>query len=105
MHPLTASLISSLTPSSIIQTPPTDYETVLARLATDIDEAKTHLSEIRLRERRSSLLINAYGIAAWAVWLGLWWVKGLPLGLLGWSPDGYEWKLVGTGGAALGPIG
>ncbi|CAD6588928.1 MAG: hypothetical protein TREMPRED_005203, partial [Tremellales sp. Tagirdzhanova-0007] len=84
---------------------PTDYETVLARLATDVDEAKTHLSEIRLRERRSSLLVNVYGIAVWAVWLGLWWVKGLPLGLLGWSPDRYEWKLAGTGGAALGPIG
>lgn len=87
------------------QSPPTDYETVLARLATDINDAKKHLSEIRLRERRSSLLINAYGLALWAVWVGLWWVRGLPFGLLGWSSDGLEWKAVGGGGVAAGPLG
>ena len=83
----------------------TDYESLLAKLANDITEAKTHLSEIRLRERRSSLLINAYGLAAWAVWAGLWWVRGLPFGLLGWNPDGYEWRAVGGGGVAIGPLG
>ncbi|WVW83442.1 hypothetical protein I302_105463 [Kwoniella bestiolae CBS 10118] len=83
---------------------PPDYETLLARLATDINEAKTHLSEIRLRERRFSLLINLYGIALWAVWVGLWWVHGLPLGLLGLSQHDTEGRIIGASGIALGPI-
>jgi hypothetical protein len=62
-----------------LQSSKPDYETVLAQLATDINDAKIHLSEIRLRERRFTLLVNAYGIALWAVWVGLWWVRGLPL--------------------------
>ncbi|WVQ70386.1 uncharacterized protein L199_008613 [Kwoniella botswanensis] len=83
---------------------PPDYETLLARLATDINEAKTHLSEIRLRERRFSLLINLYGIALWAVWVGLWWVHGLPLGLIGLSHHDTEGRIIGAAGIALGPI-
>ncbi|ORY32080.1 hypothetical protein BCR39DRAFT_524090 [Naematelia encephala] len=81
-----------------------DYETLLSRLATDIDDAKTHLSEIRLRERRALLLVNAYGIALWAVWVGLWWVGGLPFGLLGWDARGRNAKVVGGAGIAAGPI-
>ncbi|OCF44712.1 hypothetical protein I317_01401 [Kwoniella heveanensis CBS 569] len=81
-----------------------DYETVLARLATDINEAKTHLSEIRLRERRISLLINLYGIGLWALWVGLWWVHGLPLGLIGLSHKDVEGKAVEIAGIAGGPI-
>ncbi|WVR04954.1 hypothetical protein IAU60_001966 [Kwoniella sp. DSM 27419] len=81
-----------------------DYETVLARLATDINEAKTHLSEIRLRERRTSLLINLYGFGLWAVWVGLWWLDGLPLGLIGLSHRSTEGRAVGAAGIAAGPI-
>ncbi|WWC85216.1 uncharacterized protein L201_000075 [Kwoniella dendrophila CBS 6074] len=83
---------------------PPDYETLLARLATDINEAKTHLSEIKLRERRVSLLINLYGIGLWAIWLGLYWVHGLPLGLIGLSQHDTEGKAIGVAGIALGPI-
>ncbi|KAK8870027.1 hypothetical protein IAR55_000597 [Kwoniella newhampshirensis] len=83
---------------------PPDYETLLARLATDISEAKTHLSEIRLRERRFSLLVNAYGVAAWAVWVGLWWVNGLPLGLIGLSHRDIEGRVISLGGIMGGPV-
>ncbi|RSH95655.1 hypothetical protein EHS25_000747 [Saitozyma podzolica] len=81
-----------------------DYETVLAQLATDINDAKIHLSEIRLRERRFTLLVNAYGIALWAVWVGLWWVRGLPLGLVGLSFNDVEGRLLGAGGVLVGPV-
>ena len=87
-----------------LQAAPPDYETVLARLATDINDAKVHLSEIRLRERRLSLLVNLYGIGAWVVWVGLWWVRGLPFGLLGWTAGGVESRVVGIAGMAGGPL-
>ncbi|WVQ78166.1 hypothetical protein IAT38_000249 [Cryptococcus sp. DSM 104549] len=83
---------------------PPDYETLLSRLATDIADAKTHLSEIRLRERRSALLINLYGLAIWGVWFGLWWVRGLPLGLVGVSSDEPLGKIVGVAGVMGGPV-
>ncbi|CAK9781532.1 unnamed protein product [Cutaneotrichosporon oleaginosum] len=78
----------------------TDYETVLAQLATEINEAKQNLSEIRLRQRRFTLVVNAYGIGLWAVILGLWYLGKLPWGLVGWDADGTEAKVVG--GAAVG---
>lgn len=81
-----------------------DYETLLAKLSTEIDEARVHLSEVRLRERRWSLLVNLYGIALWAVLVGLWWTRHLPLGLLGWSSDGMEAKIVGTSIVAAAPV-
>lgn len=62
-----------------------------------------HLSEIRLRERRLRLLVNLYGLGAWAVWVGLWWIRGLPLGLLGLR-EGQEARVVGGAGVAAGPI-
>lgn len=84
--------------------PATDYETLLSRLASDVHDAKVHLSEIRLRERRFGFLVNLYGLALWAVWAGLWWVNGLPFGLLGWDHGGLEAKAVGGGGLLAGPI-
>jgi hypothetical protein len=94
---------------SCLHTPPSqpaapDYETLLSRLSTEIAEAKTHLSEIRLRERRLTLLINAYGVALWAIWAGLWWIGGLPLGLFGWDSRGNEASFVGIGGVGAGPL-
>jgi hypothetical protein len=86
------------------QSSPPDYETLLARLATDINDAKVQLSEIRLRERRFTLLGNAYGIALWAVWVGLWWVRGLPLRLIGLQVDSGEGRLVGAAGVLGGPF-
>jgi hypothetical protein len=81
-----------------------DYETLLSRLSSDISDAKIHLSEIRLRERRSALLITLYGLGLWALWAGLWWVGGLPFGLLGWDREGMEVKIVGAAGVGIGPI-
>jgi hypothetical protein len=81
-----------------------DYETLLSRLSSDISDAKIHLSEIRLRERRSALLITLYGLGLWALWAGLWWVGGLPFGLLGWDREGMEVKVVGAAGVGIGPI-
>ncbi|EIW70260.1 hypothetical protein TREMEDRAFT_71568 [Tremella mesenterica DSM 1558] len=83
---------------------PPDYETLLSRLATDINDAKQSLAEIRLRERRMSLLINAYGIGLWVLWSGLWWVRGLPLGLIGLRGDKGEGRLIGVAGMAAGPL-
>ena len=81
-----------------------DYETLLSGLSGDIEEVKVHLSEIRLRERRWSLLVNAYGVAIWAVWVGLWWIRALPLGLFRLSGDSVEGKAIGIGGIAAGPF-
>lgn len=81
-----------------------DYETLLSRLSSDISDAKIHLSEIRLRERRSALLITLYGLGLWALWAGLWWVGGLPFGLLGWDRESMEVKIVGAAGVGIGPI-
>jgi hypothetical protein len=87
-----------------LQSSTPDYETLLSRLSSDISDAKIHLSEIRLRERRSALLITLYGLGLWGVWAGLWWVGGLPFGLLGWDRDGMEVRLVGAAGVGIGPI-
>lgn len=84
--------------------PATDYETVLSRLASDVHDAKVHLSEIRLRERRLSFMTNLYGLALWALWAGLWWVHGIPFGLVGWHHDDLEAKAVGLGGILAGPV-
>ncbi|KAK1924624.1 hypothetical protein DB88DRAFT_524678 [Papiliotrema laurentii] len=81
-----------------------DYETLLAQLSSQIDESRVHLSEIRLRERRWSLLINLYGIALWAVLVGLWWTRTLPLGLLGWRSDGTEAKIIGAAIVGAAPV-
>jgi hypothetical protein len=77
---------------------------VLARLSTEINEAKTNLSEIRLRERRISLLLYAYGVLGWAVWVGLWWIHGLPWALFGINAETLG-RALGAAGVIGGPIG
>ena len=77
---------------------------MLARLATEINDAKLHLSEVRLRERRYSLLLNAYGVGLWAIWFGLWWFQGIPWGLIGWYEGGSAARAAGVGGVVAGPI-
>ncbi|KAK7685486.1 hypothetical protein QCA50_011350 [Cerrena zonata] len=57
---------------------PEDYEQVLALLAIDIQKRQTHLSEIRLRERRSTLLFSIYAIALWGAYVSLWYTDWLP---------------------------
>ncbi|KAF9535207.1 hypothetical protein CPB83DRAFT_755476 [Crepidotus variabilis] len=55
-----------------------DYETVLSNLATDIQKRQVHLSEIRLRERRSTLLVTLYTLAAWVAYGSIWYLNALP---------------------------
>ncbi|KAG8945018.1 hypothetical protein FRC04_001274 [Tulasnella sp. 424] len=52
---------------------PDDYERVLASLSLSISSAQTRLSEIRLRERRSTLLVTLYAIGFWMLYVLLWW--------------------------------
>ncbi|KAJ9103646.1 hypothetical protein QFC19_004221 [Naganishia cerealis] len=83
----------------------TDYETVLSRLSSEITEAKQHLSEIRLRQRRASLLINLYGVILWLVWCGLWYFQKLPWGLVGLFADDILAQGAGLAVVVLGPVG
>jgi len=55
-----------------------DYETILAELASDVQKRQTLLSEIRLRERRSTLLVTLYTLAAWTAYVSLWYMNILP---------------------------
>ncbi|BEI85274.1 hypothetical protein CcaverHIS002_0506750 [Cutaneotrichosporon cavernicola] len=82
----------------------TDYETVLAQLATEINEAKQNLSEIRLRQRRFTLALNAYGVGLWAVILGLWYWGRLPWGLVGWDAEGTEARVAGGLAVGVAPV-
>ncbi|KAF8521329.1 hypothetical protein JB92DRAFT_2891327 [Gautieria morchelliformis] len=50
-----------------------DYEQVLASLALSIHKRQTQLSEIRLRERRATLLFTSWALAAWVAYVALWW--------------------------------
>jgi len=55
-----------------------DYESVLQDLQLDIDTRQTRLSEIRLRERRSTLAVTIYTLLAWSLYLLLWYIRFLP---------------------------
>ena len=55
-----------------------DYEHVLAALALDIQKRQTKLSEIRLRERRSTLLTTLYTIAIWVAYVSMWYTNLVP---------------------------
>ncbi|KAG8982471.1 hypothetical protein FRB90_006766 [Tulasnella sp. 427] len=52
---------------------PDDYERILSNLALSISSAQMRLSEIRLRERRSTLLVTLYAIGFWTLYVLLWW--------------------------------
>lgn len=55
-----------------------DYETILSNLADDIQRRQLQLSEIRLRERRSTLLATLYALAAWVAYFVIWYLNALP---------------------------
>ncbi|KAI0266251.1 hypothetical protein BC834DRAFT_876236 [Gloeopeniophorella convolvens] len=57
---------------------PEDFGQVLAALARDIQKRETRLNEIRLRERRATLLVTLYTFAGWGVYVALWYAKLLP---------------------------
>ncbi|KIP05915.1 hypothetical protein PHLGIDRAFT_19566 [Phlebiopsis gigantea 11061_1 CR5-6] len=57
---------------------PEDYEQVLALLALDIQKRQEQLSEIRLRERRTTLLFSVYALVVWVAYLSLWYTDLVP---------------------------
>ncbi|KAJ7596398.1 hypothetical protein C8J56DRAFT_1011219 [Mycena floridula] len=52
--------------------PEEDYETVLSKLLEDIQKRQLRLDEIRLRERRATLTVTIYTLAAWGAYVGMW---------------------------------
>jgi hypothetical protein len=55
-----------------------DYEHVLAALASNIQKRQIKLSEIRLRERRSTLLTTVYAVTLWVAYVSLWYANIIP---------------------------
>ncbi|KJA21000.1 hypothetical protein HYPSUDRAFT_141445 [Hypholoma sublateritium FD-334 SS-4] len=82
-----------------------DYETILSNLADDIQKRQLKLSEIRLRERRSTLLVTLYTLAAWVAYVSLWYLNILPdlnRGQLGTRPS--IGKAIKAAPVIIGPI-
>lgn len=91
------------------QTEPEDYETILASLAIDIQNRQTRLSEIRLRERRASLLVTLYTLGTWAAYVSFWYMGLVPsLGVLGTGMKGERGerveRVVGALPVFVGPV-
>ena len=63
---------------SILQGESDDYERILASLELDIQKRQSRLSEIRLRERRTTLKVTLYTFAFWVVYVSLWYAQALP---------------------------
>ncbi|KZO94282.1 hypothetical protein CALVIDRAFT_501904 [Calocera viscosa TUFC12733] len=55
-----------------------DYENALSKLAESIDTKKAQLADIRLRERRATLLFTLYSLLLWIVYTGAWYLELLP---------------------------
>ena len=60
------------------QTESEDFEQVLATLAEDIQNRQKRLSEIRLRERRTTLLVSVYALLTWIAYTSLWYMDFIP---------------------------
>jgi endoplasmic reticulum junction formation protein lunapark len=56
-----------------------DYESILSTLANDIRNRQLKLSEIRLRERRSTLLATLYTLGTWVAYVSVWYCDSLPV--------------------------
>lgn len=74
-----------------------DYEQVLASLALSIQKRQTRLSEIRLRERRATLLVTSWAFFLWVAYVALWWAGAI--GQRARVVRGALWSLV-----VLGPL-
>lgn len=95
------SLIINIDPAT--QKEPEDYEQILASLALDIQKRQTRLSEIRLRERRATLLVTMYTLAFWTAYLTMWYTNVLP-NLSGHKPNSAFEKFVKGAPVLVGPI-
>lgn len=82
---------------------PEDYEQILASLALDIQKRQTRLSEIRLRERRATLLVTIYTLAFWTAYLTMWYTNVLP-NLSGHKPNSAFEKFAKGAPVLVGPI-
>ncbi|PPR04846.1 hypothetical protein CVT24_007234 [Panaeolus cyanescens] len=82
-----------------------DYETVLSNLANEVEKRQIHLSEIRLRERRSTLVVTLYTLAAWIAYVSAWYMEFLPSlqGMQYVSSRGVE-RAIHTFPVIVGPI-
>jgi len=82
---------------------PDDYEQILASIELDIQERQTRLSEIRLRERRTTLKVTLYTLGFWVVYVSLWYAQFLP-GFNRQRPDAAFEKFVKGVPVLIGPI-
>jgi len=84
---------------------PEDFESVLTRLKTDIERRQTRISELRLRERRATLLITLWTLAFWAVYSTAWYTTPIliPFVVGRVRGDGLD-KAVKGAPVVLGPI-
>lgn len=55
----------------------TDYETVLSRLESEIQDVQSRLTQIRLRERRASVTLTLQAFLLWAIYTTVCWFFGL----------------------------
>ncbi|KAI0290155.1 hypothetical protein BC826DRAFT_970600 [Russula brevipes] len=96
--------LTSVNSSSLrFQKEPEDFGRVLESLALDIQKRGTQLNEIRLRERRATLLVTLYTLAGWGAYLSLWYTQLLPQ-MSGHRPNSQVEKAVKGFPAILGPI-
>ncbi|KZP08388.1 hypothetical protein FIBSPDRAFT_803056 [Athelia psychrophila] len=80
-----------------------DYEQVLASLASDIQKRQSRLSDIRIRERRSTLSVTLWTLAIWVAYVSAWYTSMLP-NLSGHAQkSGFE-KAVKGAPVVVGPI-
>jgi len=82
---------------------PEDFGQILAVFALDIQKRETRLNEIRLRERRATLLVTLYTFAGWGAYLGLWYAQLLPQ-MSKHRPNSEMEKAIKGFPAVLGPV-
>ena len=87
----------------VLQGESDDYEQILASLELDIQKRQTRLSEIRLRERRTTLKVTLYTLAFWVVYVSLWYTQVLPI-FSGHRPNTAFEKFVKGVPVLIGPI-
>lgn len=58
-----------------MQREPEDFEQVLSALAADIQQRQAHLADLRLRERRATLLLTLYTVGAWVAYVSVWYAN------------------------------
>ena len=78
-HPMMLGVHSPPPSLPILQGESDDYEQVLASLELNIQKRQMRLSEIRLRERRTTLKVTLFTLAFWAIYVSLWYTQVLPI--------------------------